>query len=130
MDMHISYKKKFGEHLTNAITYNYCNYYFSYYVILLFVFYHQDNCLDFESSVVAQCDAIIDAVKRRKQQLMEHIAQDKEHKIATLKEQVSHCTKVLQSTTGLLQFSIEVLKESDPVSFLQVRIWEAHSEAP
>ncbi|XP_062621422.1 E3 ubiquitin-protein ligase TRIM9-like isoform X2 [Saccostrea cucullata] len=78
------------------------------------------NCLDFEATVAAQCDALIDAIKKRKQELLVHVAEERDLKISMLKEQASQCTALLQRTTGLLHFSIEVLKESDPASFLQV----------
>ncbi|GFX26786.1 e3 ubiquitin-protein ligase TRIM9 [Trichonephila clavipes] len=38
----------------------------------------------------------------------------------SLKEQVTVCTSKLQQTTGLLQFCIEALKETDPTTFLQI----------
>ena len=80
----------------------------------------QENCVEFEASVVAQCDALIDAVKLRKQQLLEHIQQERARKQRTFKEQVTQCTAKVHKTTSLLQFSIEVLKEADPGAFLQV----------
>lgn len=70
--------------------------------------------------MIAQCDALIDVIKQRKAELLENVAEEKSMKVRTLKEQVSDCTALLQRTTGLLQFCIEVLKESDPTSFLQV----------
>nr|XP_011442473.2 E3 ubiquitin-protein ligase TRIM9 isoform X4 [Crassostrea gigas] len=78
------------------------------------------NCTDFEATVAAQCDALIEAIKKRKQELLVHVAEERDLKISMLKEQASQCTALLQRTTGLLHFSIEVLKESDPASFLQV----------
>lgn len=70
--------------------------------------------------MAAQCDALIEAIKKRKQELLVHVAEERDLKISMLKEQASQCTALLQRTTGLLHFSIEVLKESDPASFLQV----------
>ncbi|KAK0041990.1 E3 ubiquitin-protein ligase TRIM9-like isoform X2 [Biomphalaria pfeifferi] len=78
------------------------------------------NCAEFEKTVVAQCDALIEVIKQRKAELLENVAEEKALKVRTLKEQVSDCTALLQRTTGLLQFCIEVLKESDATSFLQV----------
>jgi len=40
--------------------------------------------------------------------------------VKILKDQAHACTAHLQKTTSLLYFCIEVLKESDPASFLQV----------
>ncbi|XP_054261774.1 E3 ubiquitin-protein ligase TRIM9-like isoform X1 [Macrosteles quadrilineatus] len=79
-----------------------------------------ENCAEFEEVVVAQCDALIEAIEARKQQLLEYIRQDKELKVRVLKEQVMTCTCKLQHTTGLLQFCIEALKETDSAAFLQV----------
>ena len=53
---------------------------------------------------------------------MTNIQAERDHKIRVFREQVAHCTGKLQRTTGMLQFSIEVLKESDPAAFLQVGI--------
>lgn len=81
----------------------------------------QDNCTEFEAVVSAQCDALIEAIHARRAQLVDCIRQDKEIRVRALKEQVGLCTSRLQHTTGLLQFCIEALKESDSAAFLQVR---------
>lgn len=70
--------------------------------------------------MISQCDALIEAIEARKQQLIEYIRQDKDMKVRLLKEQVTTCTCKLQHTTGLLQFCIEALKETDSAAFLQV----------
>lgn len=85
---------------------------------LLFV---QGNSIDFEAEVVAQCDALMEAIKHRKQELLASVGHERDLKVRVLKDQVSQCTGLLQRTTGLLHFCIEVLKESDSASFLQVR---------
>ena len=69
---------------------------------------------------MAQCDSLIAAIQTRKKQLIENIHEEKEHKGRVFKEQIAHCTTRLQKTTGMLQFSIEVLKEVDSAAFLQV----------
>lgn len=89
-------------------------------VLICMYIFIKGNCLDFEATVAAQCDALIEAIKKRKQELLVHVAEERDLKISMLKEQASQCTALLQRTTGLLHFSIEVLKESDPASFLQV----------
>jgi len=38
----------------------------------------------------------------------------------SLQDQQSNCTGKLQQTTGLIQFCIEALKETDSAAFLQV----------
>ena len=80
----------------------------------------QGNSAEFEKTVVAQCDALIDVIKQRKAELLENVQEEKAVKVRMLKEQVSDCTALLQRTTGLIQFCIEVLKESDSTGFLQV----------
>ncbi|KAK7485027.1 hypothetical protein BaRGS_00023805, partial [Batillaria attramentaria] len=78
------------------------------------------NCAEFEKTVIAQCDALMEVIKRRKEELLTSVHEERDVKISTLKEQVSDCTALLHRTTGLLQFCIEVLKETDHSSFLQV----------
>lgn len=80
----------------------------------------QENCTDFEDSITVQCDQLIESINEKKLQLIDFIRQDKETKLKLLKEQVSTCTYKLQHTTGLLQFCIEALKETDSTAFLQV----------
>lgn len=76
--------------------------------------------MEFEESVSLQCEQLIQAINERKEQLLEFIRQEKEAKLRSLKDQVSTCTCKLQHTTGLLQFCIEALKETDSAAFLQV----------
>lgn len=68
----------------------------------------------------AQCDALIEAINARRLQLLEFVKQQRELKLRALREQVAACTFRLQNTTGLLQFCIEALKETDSAAFLQV----------
>ncbi|XP_044731893.1 E3 ubiquitin-protein ligase TRIM9 isoform X2 [Chrysoperla carnea] len=75
---------------------------------------------EFEAVVTAQCEALKAAIEVRRLQLMEAIRQDKEMRLRALKDQVTACTGRLQQTTGLLQFCIEALKETDSAAFLQV----------
>ncbi|XP_026677519.1 E3 ubiquitin-protein ligase TRIM9-like [Diaphorina citri] len=79
-----------------------------------------DNSIEFESQIVAQCDALIKAIEDRKKQLVDAIRLEKESKQRILREQVSGCACKLQRTTALLQFCIEALKETDAAAFLQV----------
>ncbi|XP_022914480.1 E3 ubiquitin-protein ligase TRIM9 isoform X2 [Onthophagus taurus] len=79
-----------------------------------------ENCVEFESIVTAQCENLVAAIHARRAQLMECIRQDKELRIRALKDQVATCTTRLQHTTALLQFCIEALKETDSAAFLQV----------
>ncbi|XP_075153185.1 E3 ubiquitin-protein ligase Trim9 isoform X2 [Haematobia irritans] len=79
-----------------------------------------ESCIEFERLVIAQCEALIQAIHDRRQYLLEAIRMDKETKIRILKDQQSNCTGKLQQTTGLIQFCIEALKETDSAAFLQV----------
>ncbi|XP_076318701.1 E3 ubiquitin-protein ligase TRIM9-like isoform X2 [Tachypleus tridentatus] len=79
-----------------------------------------DNCAQFESKISADCDLIIEVIHRRKLKLLEFVYQERDSKIKILREQISHCASKLQQTTGLLQFCIEALKETDATAFLQV----------
>ncbi|XP_073826739.1 E3 ubiquitin-protein ligase Trim9 isoform X3 [Musca autumnalis] len=79
-----------------------------------------ESCIEFERLVTAQCEALIQAIHDRREYLLEAIRMDKETKIRILKDQQSNCTGKLQQTTGLIQFCIEALKETDSAAFLQV----------
>ncbi|XP_034097485.1 E3 ubiquitin-protein ligase TRIM9 isoform X1 [Drosophila albomicans] len=79
-----------------------------------------ESCIEFERLVHAQCEALIQAIHDRREYLLEAIRMDKDTKIRILKDQQSNCTGKLQQTTGLIQFCIEALKETDSAAFLQV----------
>ncbi|XP_037814835.1 E3 ubiquitin-protein ligase TRIM9 isoform X3 [Lucilia sericata] len=79
-----------------------------------------ESCIEFERLVAAQCEALIQAIHDRREYLLEAIRMDKDTKIRILKDQQSNCTGKLQQTTGLIQFCIEALKETDSAAFLQV----------
>ncbi|KAH8248882.1 hypothetical protein KR032_003968 [Drosophila birchii] len=100
-----------------------------------------ESCMEFERLVHAQCEALIQAIHDRREYLLEAIRNDKDTKIRILKvgfsvglfglrnilkisfllqDQQSNCTGKLQQTTGLIQFCIEALKETDSAAFLQV----------
>ncbi|XP_052896419.1 E3 ubiquitin-protein ligase TRIM9 isoform X2 [Anopheles moucheti] len=79
-----------------------------------------DSCIEFERLVAVQCEALIAAINARRDVLLDVIRSDKEAKIRTLKDQQASCTGKLQQTTGLIQFCIEALKETDSAAFLQV----------
>ncbi|XP_046388042.1 E3 ubiquitin-protein ligase TRIM9, partial [Ischnura elegans] len=79
-----------------------------------------ENCTEFETTLIAQCDALVAAVENRKRQLLEFLRTEREAKQRTLRDQVSTVTCRLQHTTGLIQFCIEALKETDSAAFLQI----------
>ena len=62
----------------------------------------------------------MNALKRREEELRAWVRAERDRRVASLKEQVSLATAKLQKTTGLIQFSIDALKEGDPTAFLQV----------
>ncbi|ESO09821.1 hypothetical protein HELRODRAFT_117052 [Helobdella robusta] len=80
----------------------------------------EETSSDFEQTVLRQCDQLIEAIKQHKRKLLSTIQSEKSQKLQTFKNQMVQCSGKVQKTTGLLQFSIEVLKENDPVSFLQI----------
>ncbi|KAM4690285.1 E3 ubiquitin-protein ligase TRIM9 isoform 7-T7 [Rhinophrynus dorsalis] len=78
------------------------------------------NSVEFEACLVAQCDALIDALNRRKVQLLSRVNKEHEHKLKVVRDQISHCTVKLRQTTGLMEYCLEVIKENDPSGFLQI----------
>ncbi|XP_067943550.1 E3 ubiquitin-protein ligase TRIM9-like [Watersipora subatra] len=80
----------------------------------------EEGAHSYESMVIQSCDAIIEAVNRKREELLKVISHEKESRISILKDQVTDCKTHLQKTTGLLQYSIEVLREQDSVQFIQV----------
>ena len=87
--------------------------------------------MEFEASVVAQCDALISFIQRRKLGLIEAITAEMNLKIQKLKEQMKTCEKKFQSVAGLLQYGNECLQETDAASFLLVRLinYKLHPES-
>ncbi|XP_016364109.1 E3 ubiquitin-protein ligase TRIM9-like [Sinocyclocheilus rhinocerous] len=79
----------------------------------------QENGVEFEACLVAQCDALIEALNRRKAQLLSRVTKEHEHKLSVVRDQISHCTVKLRQTTGLMEYCLEVIKENDPSGFLQ-----------
>ncbi|XP_016403582.1 E3 ubiquitin-protein ligase TRIM9 isoform X4 [Sinocyclocheilus rhinocerous] len=80
----------------------------------------QENGVEFEACLVAQCDALIEALNRRKAQLLIRVTKEHEHKLSVVRDQISHCTVKLRQTTGLMEYCLEVIKENDPSGFLQI----------
>ena len=78
--------------------------------------------MEFEASVVAQCDALISFIQQRKLGLIEAITAEMNLKVQKLKEQMKTCEKKFQSVAGLLQYGNECLQETDAASFLLVRL--------
>ncbi|XP_025775103.1 E3 ubiquitin-protein ligase TRIM9 [Puma concolor] len=87
----------------------------------------QENSVEFEACLVAQCDALIDALNRRKAQLLARVNKEHEHKLKVVRDQISHCTVKLRQTTGLMEYCLEVIKENDPSGFLQLNRNQGHT---
>jgi len=88
--------------------------------LMIAIFAPQTNCSEFEARIAAECDALVAAIRWRQQQLVTHIRRERALKQQTYRDQVTQCTAKVHKTTGLLQFSVEVMKETDPTAFLQV----------
>ncbi|XP_049645591.1 tripartite motif-containing protein 67 isoform X2 [Suncus etruscus] len=80
----------------------------------------QENGLDYEACLVAQCDALVDALTRQKAKLLTKITKEREHKLKMVWDQINHCTLKLRQSTGLMEYCLEVIKENDPSGFLQI----------
>lgn len=70
--------------------------------------------------MAAQCDALLQAIEDKRDQLIDLLRKQRDSKLRRLKEEQSKCTVKLQQTTGLIHFCIEALKEVDAAAFLQV----------
>ncbi|XP_059891060.1 tripartite motif-containing protein 67 isoform X4 [Delphinus delphis] len=80
----------------------------------------QENGLDHEACLVAQCDALVDALTRQKAKLLTKITKERENKLKMVWDQINHCTLKLRQSTGLMEYCLEVIKENDPSGFLQI----------
>ncbi|VDM99913.1 unnamed protein product [Thelazia callipaeda] len=78
------------------------------------------NYVDFQERLTIQIDSLIEQLQQRKQKLLQYVEEEKEYKKRVFKEQIARCTTKLSKTTALIQFCIEVLKEPDPATYLQV----------
>eukprot|EP00064_Thunnus_orientalis_P012753 superscaffoldBa00001996_g12788 len=79
-----------------------------------------ENGVEFEACLVAQCDSLIEALTRQKAKLLTKVTKEKEYKLKVVRDQITHCTMKLRQTTGMMEYCLEVLKENDPSGFLQV----------
>ncbi|XP_029450051.1 tripartite motif-containing protein 67 [Rhinatrema bivittatum] len=80
----------------------------------------QENGLDYEACLVAQCDALVDALNRQKAKLLTKVTKEREYKFKVVWDQINHCTLKLRQSTGLMEYCLEVIKENDPSGFLQI----------
>ncbi|KAM9778807.1 E3 ubiquitin-protein ligase TRIM9 isoform 5-T5 [Syngnathus typhle] len=80
----------------------------------------QENGVEFEACLVAQCDSLIEALTRQKAKLLTKVTKEKDYKLKVARDQITHCTMKLRQTTGMMEYCLEVLKENDPSGFLQI----------
>ncbi|XP_038129157.1 E3 ubiquitin-protein ligase TRIM9 isoform X1 [Cyprinodon tularosa] len=80
----------------------------------------QENGVEFEACLVAQCDSLIEALTRQKAKLLTKVTKEKEYKMKVVRDQITHCTMKLRQTTGMMEYCLEVLKDNDPSGFLQI----------
>lgn len=72
--------------------------------------------------MVAQIDALVEALQTRRTDLINWVRRQRDAKVQALRAQVTEYTHTLQATTATIHFCIEALKESDPASFMEVGI--------
>lgn len=80
----------------------------------------QENGLEFEASVVAQCDSLINFIQQRKVELIEAITTEMNSKTQKIKEQIKACEEKGKKVAGVLQYAHECLEGTDAASFLLV----------
>uniref|UniRef100_A0A914GSG0 peptidylprolyl isomerase n=1 Tax=Globodera rostochiensis TaxID=31243 RepID=A0A914GSG0_GLORO len=78
------------------------------------------NCDVFGRSIEREMDELIALLQLRRQQLIDFAAGERERRKAQLREQIGRSTAQLGRNRALIQFCIEILKESDPMAYLQV----------
>ncbi|CAH8487776.1 unnamed protein product [Heterobilharzia americana] len=78
------------------------------------------NLADSEKELIDQLNTLIAAIETKKQELTERLRDERSKRIHCLKDQITRVTSMLTKSTGLIQFCIEMLKESDPSAFLLV----------
>ncbi|KAG0727221.1 E3 ubiquitin-protein ligase TRIM9 [Chionoecetes opilio] len=81
----------------------------------------QGRCREVEGVMVAQIDALVEALQQRRGDLINWVRRQRDAKVHALREQVTDYTHTLQSTTATIHFCIEALKESDPASFMEAQ---------
>lgn len=75
--------------------------------------------------MVAQCDSLIRFIEQRKVELLQVVSTEMTKKIHTLKNQINLCEGKARQAKGLIEYTLEVLREVDPSSFLLVRSGES-----
>ncbi|OON21598.1 fibronectin type III domain protein, partial [Opisthorchis viverrini] len=76
--------------------------------------------LESERLVIAQLNILLEVLEKKKLELTNRLREARESKLCNMKGQISQITGLLTRSTGLIQFCIEMLKESDPSAFMVV----------
>ena len=71
---------------------------------------------------MAQCDSLIRFIEEKKVELLQVVTTEVNKKIKNLNNQIKDCEGKAHEAKGLIEYSMEVLREVDPSSFLLVRI--------
>ena len=72
--------------------------------------------------MVAQCDALIRFIEEKKVELLHIVTTEMNKKIKNLNNQIKECEGKAREAKGLIEYSMEVLREVDPSSFLLVSL--------
>ncbi|KAH0948169.1 hypothetical protein HN011_009128, partial [Eciton burchellii] len=79
-----------------------------------------EECVALEEEVEDRVANLVSLLQARKSRLIEAARQTREARVRSLRDQVARCATHLQTTTALLTFCIEALKETDSAAFLQI----------
>lgn len=72
----------------------------------LCVFILQENGVEFEACLVAQCDALIDALNRRKAQLLARVNKEHEHKLKVREHDDVYTSLILECFPNKMFFLV------------------------
>ncbi|KAI1719285.1 SPRY domain-containing protein [Ditylenchus destructor] len=78
------------------------------------------NYNEFASVLDNQFEALLEELKNQRQKLLDFVEAERLRKKAIMKSQIGRCAGHLGKTTALIQFCIEVLKEPEPLAYIQV----------
>uniref|UniRef100_A0AC35UI54 B30.2/SPRY domain-containing protein n=1 Tax=Rhabditophanes sp. KR3021 TaxID=114890 RepID=A0AC35UI54_9BILA len=78
------------------------------------------SCEELKKKIDIQFNDLMQMLDQKKQSLYQIVEKERKHRRAHLKDQIGKCTSHLSKTTSLIQFCIEILKESDALDFMQI----------
>ncbi|VDK74474.1 unnamed protein product [Dibothriocephalus latus] len=73
-----------------------------------------------EEDAAEKFDILLQCIEAKKAELVSAIQEERNMKQSALKDQIHQCISKLTRSTGLIQFCIEMLKESDSLAFILV----------